>query len=157
MAPKTPKAETETTATNASAVTGTAQGAEAKRAYEGASITSISDAIPVPANIGKSQRGGRSLYPFDDLAVGQSFGVMNKTQKQMASTVSAANKRHRVEVTDANGQVVYKTQDVKQADGSVVKTPTLDVQTQPGRIFVAADVDSKTDPDGASVRIWRTA
>lgn len=151
MAPKTPKAETEITET------GAAQGTEAKRTYEGAAITKISADVAMPANIGKSQRGGRSLYPFDDLEIGQSFGVMNKTQKQMASTVSAANKRHRTEVKDANGQTVFKTQDVKQADGSVVKTPTLEAQTQPGRIFVAGDVDPKTDPDGASVRIWRTA
>lgn len=135
----------------------TANGNDAKRTYESAQLTGISADVPMPANMGKSNRGGRSLYPFDDLEVGQSFGVRNKTQKQLASTVSGATKRHRVEVKDANGNTVFKTTDVKQADGSVVKQPTLDPQTQPGRIFVSADVDPKTDPDGASVRVWRTA
>lgn len=130
---------------------------EAKRTYEAAAITPISESVAMPANIGKSQRGGRSLYPFDDLQVGQSFGVLNKTQKQMASTVSAANKRGRIEVKDAAGNTVFKTQEVKQSDGSVVKQPTLEPRTQPGKLFVAADVDPKTDPDGASVRVWRTA
>lgn len=130
---------------------------DAKRGYESAQLTGISADVPMPANAGKTNRGGRSLYPFDDLEVGQSFGVRNKTQKQLASTVSGATKRHRVEVKDAAGNVVFKTTDVKQADGTIVKQPTLDPQTQPGRIFVSADVDPKTDPDGASVRVWRTA
>jgi len=157
MAPKNAKNGEATENGEAGANTEAAKAAEAKRAYEAAQLTGISADVPMPTNAGKSNRGGRSLYPFDELEVGQSFGVKNKTQKQLASTVSGANKRHRVEVKDANGQTVFKTQDVKQADGTIVKQPTLDPQTAPGRIFVAADVDPKTDPDGASVRVWRTA
>lgn len=126
-----------------------------KRVYESAQIAPISAAVPVPENIGRRGAGASGLYPFDALEVGQSFGVINKTAKQIASAVSAANKRFRVNKTDANGATVFKTQDVKQADGTVIKQPTLDPETVPGRVFVSADVDPATDPDGATARVWR--
>lgn len=127
------------------------------RAYEPAQVTNVSADVPMPEGLGRSRRGGRSQYPFDSLEVGQSFGVKNKSLAQMNSTISTANKRHRTERLDDDGNIIYKTQDVKQADGSVVKQPTLDPEMIAGRVFAGADVDPKTDPEGASVRIWRKA
>ena len=127
----------------------------AARTYDPAKLTAITADIAIPANAGKSNRGGRSLYPFDSLEVGQSFGVSNKNAKQLASLVSAANKRHQVDKIGEDGKPVYKTQDVKQADGSISKVPTLETVKVAGRVFVHADVDPKTDPQHASVRVWR--
>jgi len=42
----------------------------------------------------KTRASRPSLYPFDALAVGQSFFIAGKTAKEMASTVGSANKRH---------------------------------------------------------------
>ena len=133
----------------------TATTEKAARNYEAAKIAAPRTDIAIPATAGRSNRGGRSLYPFDDLEVNGSFAVLNKTAKQMASTVSGANKRHMVDATDTVGNKIFKTQDVKQADGSIVKQPTLETEKVPGRIFVVADVDPNTDPDKAVCRVWR--
>ena len=129
----------------------------ATRTYEAAKLTAISAAVPIPANAGKSNRGARSLYPFDDLDIGQSFGIQNKTAKQMASTVSGANKRHMVDAKDAEGNIIFKTQTVKQPDGTEVKVATLEPEKVAGRTFVVMDVDPASDPDKAVARVWRTA
>lgn len=118
-------------------------------------LTKISDAVPMPENIGKRGRGGNSIYPFEKLEVGLSFGIANKTAKAIASVINGANKRFEVDAVDAAGNAVFKTQEVKQADGSVTVIQTLEREKMPGRVFIAADVDPKTDPDGASVRVWR--
>lgn len=119
-------------------------------------LTAISTAVPMPQNLTKRSRGGNSLYPFDSLVeVGQSFGIKNKTAKNLASVISGANKRYMVDAVDAHGNPVFKQNEVKQADGSVTKVPTLEREKMPGKTFVAADVDPKTDPDGATVRVWR--
>lgn len=119
-------------------------------------LTSVSTAVPMPENLGKRGRGGNSLYPFESLeTVGASFGIKNKTAKNMASVISGANKRFMVNKVDADGKTVFQTKEVKSADGTVTHVPTLEPEKVPGRVFVAADVDPKTDPDGASVRVWR--
>lgn len=125
------------------------------RVYEPAKIVATRTDIAIPAGAGRSTRGSRSLYPFDDLEVLGSFGVLNKTAKQMASTVSGANKRHMVDAIDAAGNKIFKTQDVKQPDGTIVKQPTLETEKVPGRVFVVMDVDPATDPDNATCRVWR--
>lgn len=145
----TPKKEKSVTEANTEA--------KSTRTYEAASVTPVTSNVPMPENIGKRANSGRGVYDFDSLEVGQSFGVTNKTAKQIASAVSAANKRFRTNKLDANGAVIYKTQEVKHADGTVTKQPTLDPETVPGRVFVSADVDPATDPDGATVRVWRKA
>ena len=125
------------------------------RVYEAAKLAAIRTDLPVPAGAGRSSRGGRSLYPFDDLEIGGSFAVLNKTAKQMASTVSGANKRHQVDAKDANGNTIFKTQEVKAADGTISHVPTLDPKKVAGRVFVVLDVDPTTDPDAATARVWR--
>lgn len=71
----------------------------------------IEDSIPIPAVSGRGRIG--SVYPFDKLAVGQSFFVA-KPAKNLASTVSSANARYAEEIpgetrTDRNGKTVPAT------------------------------------------------
>jgi hypothetical protein len=67
-------------------------------------ITSIAT-IPMPEKP-KSRKGGNAKYPFNDLAVGQAFGVKGKTAKQMSGVVRARNRSNTIETTDAEGKVV---------------------------------------------------
>lgn len=150
MAPKT-------NATAADATTAPTAGApaETKAPRVAPVLTGISTAVPMPEGLGKRGRGGNTLYPFDSLEPGQSFGIKNKTAKNMASVVSGANKRFMVEKKDPNGNTVFKTNEVKLPDGTVNHVPTLEKEMIAGRTFIAGDVDPKTDPEGASVRVWR--
>ncbi|HRQ13073.1 MAG TPA: hypothetical protein PK205_07190 [Promineifilum sp.] len=115
-------------------------------------LTTISAAVAMPD---RRSRGGRSLYPFESLAVGQSFGVKNKTAKQIASVVSAANRRGLAPKRDANGAIVYKMQTIKTADGTEKQVPSQEPETFRQSHYIVADVDPKADPDGASARVWR--
>lgn len=149
MAPKnTAAATTETTAETAAPKTNAPRIAP--------EITSVSKDIPIPAGSEKKGPGRGSLYPFDTLTEkGMSFGVTNKTQKGMASIVSNQNRKNMVAKKDAEGNTVYKTKKVTDENG-VENTVTTD---EPEMVFTvkyhSADVDSKTDPDGAKVRVWR--
>ncbi|NUM72741.1 hypothetical protein HUU40_00125 [candidate division KSB1 bacterium] len=118
-------------------------------------LTAVSSAVPMPTNVSKRGRGGNSIYPFEALEVGQSFGIANKSAKSIASVVNGANKRFEADAVDAAGNPVFKVQEIKQADGTVINVPTLEREKMPGRVFIAADVDPNTDPDKASVRVWR--
>jgi hypothetical protein len=79
--------------------------------------------IPLPTSSGRGGRGGET-YPFDQLAVGQSFFVPNteakpKAAKSMASTVSSATARYAVEVpgetrVDRKGNTVPKTEETRK-------------------------------------------
>lgn len=118
-------------------------------------IGAIRTDIPIPAKSIVTGRTGMSLYPFDKLEIGQSFGV-NKTAKEIASTVSSANKRNRIERKDANGVTVMVKTDIKDANGvvtSTVNTPEM----VPAKMFAVYAVDPKTDPDNATARIFRIA
>lgn len=117
-------------------------------------LTAITADIPMPQVV--TRRGNNSIYPFEKLEVGQSFGIQNKTAKQMGSVVTSANKRFMVEAVDANGAPIFKTTEIKNADGTVSRVPTLEKEMAPGKVFAAFDVDPKTDPHGASVRVFRT-
>lgn len=145
MAAKTQeKPATETTTTTAApAKTG------ARVAPE---ITTITANVPVPE---KTRRGAKSLYPFDELEIGASFGVKNKTASNMASIVSNQNRRAMEVKKDETGAVVYKTKELKGADGTVTNVPTDEPEMVETKRFICADVDPKTDPAGASVRVWR--
>lgn len=106
----------------------------------------------VPVKTSKSGRGGgKSPYPFDQLEIGDSFGVVGKTKKNFNSIVYGANQRHMEPVFEADGvtpKMVSKT-DRKTKIVSQVQAK------RPTRVFEAFDVDPKTDEDGASVRIVR--
>ena len=85
-------------------------------------LTEVSAAIKMPTK--KNNRGSKSLYPFDSLtAVGQSFGMKNKTAEQLASIISNANKKHRSEKKDENGNIVYHTKTVTGPNGEEQQVP----------------------------------
>lgn len=97
----------------------------------------IEDNVAIPAVTGRGRIA--SVYPFDKLAVGQSFFVA-KPAKNLASTVSSANARYAVEVKDAAGNVLTRV----NRKGATVP------QTQQTRTFIVRSVE------GGS-RIWRKA
>lgn len=149
---------TDTNATdNAAAATETAAAvtAEASKPRINPVLTGISDAVPIP--VAKNNRGSKGAYPFDALSIGQSFGVGNRNAKQMASIVSNANKRFLVDKTDENGQVVYKTTKATDGNGGFINVPTKETEKVATRRFIVLNVDPATDPDEATVRIWREA
>lgn len=127
----------------------------------------IDDNVPVPS----VNRAGRNktIYPFDDLAVGQSFHVAatpdnDNPAKSLASTVSSATARYAEETgeTETVTVSVYQTdaegKRVKGADGHWIKTGEK-TETRPKmkntRVFVVRAVDA-TDPRGAGARVFRT-
>lgn len=97
-------------------------------------LTGVIATAPVARPV--SQRGGGSIYPFNELkepvrdAEGNvtalfSFGAKNKTTKDLAQAVANHNKRNK----DENGNATKR--------------------------FFALDVDASQDPEGASVRVYR--
>lgn len=117
-------------------------------------ITEIRSDVPMPEPT-KGNRGSKSQYDFDKLEVGQSFGIKNKTAREMSSIVSNANRKNQADKRDAAGNVVFKTKTVTDQAGNKVVVPTLDPEKVALKVFFAADTNPKTDPDGASVRIFR--
>ena len=103
----------------------------------------IEDNVPVPAISGRGR--GCNVYPFDRLAVGQSFFVANdeskpNAAKSLASTVSSAAARYAVPAEDGSTKTNKK--------GEVV--PVM-VKT---RMFVVRRVEE----DGVKgARVWRTS
>ena len=103
----------------------------------------IEDNVPVPAISGRGR--GVKVYPFDQLAVGQSFFVANdeskpNAAKSLASTVSSATARYAVPAEDGSTKTNKK--------GEVV--PVM-VKT---RKFVVR----RAEEDGVKgARVWRTA
>lgn len=93
-------------------------------------IIGISAAVAMPTNRGG--RGGKTTYDWDALEVGQSIAIANKTKKQLASIVTNANKKFAMK--DAEGKTVAFS-----------------------KRFFSVDCDPSTDPEGASVRIFREA
>ena len=103
----------------------------------------IEDNVPVPAISGRGSGG--NMYPFEVMAVGQSFFVPNSESKpnaakSLASTVSSATARYAVPAEDGSTKTNKK--------GEVV--PVM-VET---RKFVVRSVEE----DGVKgARVWRTA
>lgn len=118
-------------------------------------LTAVSAAVPMPTPPARGNRGRGSNYPFDELEPGQSFGVKNKTLKQMSSIISNQNKKARVNKTDDNGNVIYKTTTAKDANGNVQTLPTDKPETIATKVFFGVECDPKADPDGAAVRVFR--
>ena len=121
----------------------TAETAETGKTEKVKSMFKIENEVPVPAISGRG-RGG-NVYPFDQLAVGQSFFVPNSESKpnaakSLASTVSSATARYAVPAEDGATKTNKK--------GEVV--PVL-VET---RKFVVRSVE-ENGVKGA--RVWRTA
>jgi len=121
-------------------------------------------ALPASAKSGRG-RGSVSKYPFDSLTapskneagedVFASFGVANKTAKQLGSIVTNQNKKFREPKKDANGATVFKMQTLTAADGATTQVPTQEPEMVQSRKFQVFDVDPATDEDGASARVFR--
>jgi hypothetical protein len=115
-------------------------------------------APPAPKRTGP--RAGQSLYDFASLEIGESFGILDptKTAKKFGSTVTAANHRYDIPVKDAAGNPMFaEGAEIKNEAGAVTghaKGKPIVVAT---RKFQCADVDPKTDPDGANLRVYRIA
>ncbi|AHJ10700.1 hypothetical protein P106B_17 [Rhizobium phage vB_RglS_P106B] len=107
-----------------------------------------------------AKRGAKSelAIKLDELPVGGSIGLTNKTKKQISSTISKvnnndANLRQKV---DAAGQPVMKTGEaIKDASGAIVGHQPSVPEMEKVKEFAAYDVDPKKDEDKATVRIFR--
>lgn len=141
MAPKS----TEATTNTAAAATG------AKFA-----ILSVNSTVAMPEKI-PGKRGSKSQFPFEALTVGASFGLIGRDAKSMSSIVSAQNRKadNFTAKKDENGNVIFKTQEIKAADGTVSRIPTTEAETVQVKEFFAIDTDPKSDPEGATVRVFR--
>lgn len=102
-------------------------------------LTGVTAAIAMPTR--NKARGSKTLYPFDSLtAVGMSFGVKNRTAKQLSSVLSNANRKAMVPKIDAEGNSVFKTQKLTDAAGGVSLVPTTEVEKVAGAHYFAVDV-----------------
>lgn len=117
-------------------------------------VTPATSAVPMPER--NANRGSKTSYPFESLTErGMSFGVKNKTAKQLASIISNQNKKPGPIKRNADGSIVYKTSPMTAQDGTVTNIPTNDPETLPGKKYFAVDTDAKKDPEGANVRVFR--
>jgi hypothetical protein len=139
--------------------------AEAKKSDRVAPILTPARTDIMPPVGVKATRGSKSQYDFDTLAApvgdakfGGSFGIKNKTAKQISSIVSARNRKESnfKQAVNADGSLKFEQNEVKDANGVVVGMTNGKPIMEQIKTFVAYDVDPKTDPDGASVRVWRT-
>lgn len=92
------------------------------------------------------------------LPVDGSIGIANKTKKQISSSISKVNNHesNMVNKVDATGAVVMQAgAPIKDAAGAVVGNAAATPVKERVKEFAAYDVDAKTDPDKASVRIFR--
>lgn len=108
------------------------------------SAFALEDGLAIPAAAGRG-RGGNT-YPFDQMAVGQSFFVANTEKKpdaakSLASTVSSATARYAV----ATGNKKTNRKGVEVAEMKAVRT------------FTVRAVDETAKGGGIGARVWRTA
>lgn len=122
-------------------------------------ITSVI-AIELPE---RTKRGSGPKYPFESLTVGTAFGLKNKVAKDMASVISAANRRYTTNATDENGNIQYHTKELTTAEGVKMNVPdNTKPKKVPTRHFFALDVDKEmaaklkgTELEGSKVLISR--
>lgn len=139
----------------AAAAAATGKPAETAKTRTEAKILGVNTTVPMPAS--HERNPTRSQYDFEALQVGQSIGIIGRKAENLTSTVANANRKFAEPKRDANGNLVYKMTDIKDAAGNVTgRVPdTSKPETVPTRRFFAIDVDPKTDPEGATVRIFR--
>lgn len=119
-------------------------------------LTAIRTDIAIPEVVTRAaKRGAKSVYPFDELPIGGSFGIKNKTLKQVNSVVSSVNRKHLTPKLDASGNIVTRPVTARTRDGVTVTTPGTKPVMVATKRFIAAEVNPKTDPEKASVRVWR--
>lgn len=129
----------------------------------------ISNEVEMPV---LAKPGAKSKYPFDDLAAPEvlkdkngkarmnkdgspmirysSFPIVDadKNEKSLQSTVYNVQKNYQTLLTDKDGNAVMEEYNAKG------EKKTRQKFTQ-DRVFKAVDVDPKTDPNGANVRVFR--
>jgi hypothetical protein len=89
----------------------------------------------------KSKRGSESKYPFAALTeAGMAFGVKNKTAAQLSSIVSNANRKALQPKLNADGTQIFKTKEIKAADGTVTNVPTQEAEMEATAHYFAFDV-----------------
>ncbi len=119
-------------------------------------FTTVRTDIPLPTG---AKRGAKSelAVKLEALEVGGSIGLTNKTKKQISSTISKVNNAasNQAQKKDASGNPLTKNGDaIKDATGNIVGHSQVP-DTEKVKEFVAYDTDAKTDPDKATVRIFR--
>lgn len=130
-------------------------------------LTGAVSGIAMPQR--ENKRGSASIFPFDTLTeVGQCFGIKNRDAKSLSSIISNANRKAMVNKTDDAGNVVYKTVEMKDANGTVVgRSPTTEPEKVAGKRYAAFDVKGnkeltaavKTNEtlNGSTVLVFREA
>lgn len=112
-------------------------------------VLGVTTSVARPENTGTS----RSNYPFDTMEVDASFGVQNRDKASFNSIIYQAHKRHEIEVLGSDGlPEKVRTKTSKKGEPEAFEMLNKTIRT---REFEAFDVDAKTDPEGASVRIFR--
>lgn len=146
--------------TNTNAPTATPGAAAVKSAFK------LDDAVELPT-IKRGGRGG-NVYPFDEMAKGQSFFVAATADKpdpakSLASTVSSATARYAVEVPGETEEVEVKTYQLDDAgkrvkrDGSFVVLSTATETRQKMALTRQFVVRSVEENGVKGARVWRTA
>lgn len=107
-----------------------------------------------------AKRGGKSelATKLEELAVGASIGLVNKTKNQISSTLSKVNnaKENMKNKLDAAGNPIVKAgEPVKDANGVVIGSAPSVPEMERVKEFQAFTVDPKKDPDKAQTRIFR--
>lgn len=96
-------------------------------------------ALPQPER--ESKRGSTSQFPFSSLTQpGMAFGVKDRTKASLSQIISNRNRKSLVDKTDQNGNIVYKTTETINADGSKSMIPTQEAEKVPSAKFYAVDV-----------------
>lgn len=117
----------------------------------------ISAAIKPPVS---AKRGAVSpiAIELEKLEVGHSLPLLNKTKKQISSTISKisnaeSNQRQKV---DANGNKLFKQgEPIKDANGAIVGNAPGAPDMERIKEYEAHDVEAKKDEAKAICRIWR--
>lgn len=163
--------DTNVTEGNTAKVTLTEAGTAALGASGNTSTSyEIEDNVPMPANT--VRRGRQGGYPFEQLAVNQSFHVAakaNETPAQVAARLQSSVSGARTRFAEETGETENVTRKVYQRneDGSFVKDAegkrvvqseetVARPKTRITRDFSVKPVDAN-DPKGPGARVWRTA
>ncbi len=144
--------------TNTGAPTPTTGAAAVKSAFK------LDDAVELPT-IKRGGRGG-NVYPFDEMAKGQSFFVAATADKpdpakSLASTVSSATARYAVETAEMETveEKTYQTDDAGKRvkrDGSFVVLSTQMVSRPKMELTRQFVVRSVEEGGVKGARVWRT-
>jgi hypothetical protein len=152
--------------TGAAAFAATAPATTAKKGKAGApkaedrvapEFTAVRTDIKPPVT---ARRGAKSplVEKMHELEIGASIGLKNKTKRQISATVSKENNRdtnQRPKLGEDGNQITKPGEPVKDANGNVVAQGTPVGVTERIKEWEAHDVDPKTDPDSATVRVFR--